>query len=160
MGSDLITKSGGQRRRGWQASVSVSVRGCLRKEMSFKNNHRMTKEDNVNIVHWLCFEMSLKSCFHLYHLCNNCFVSFSSAFSMRVAVMLPLLYHLFQGGGGVTGAKSSDSMGVGQNNCITLMYALQFSSNLQPHSCKLWLHRPYVYVDLKNIGKNVPKMCL
>ena len=28
--------------------------------------------------------------------------------------MLPLLYHLFQGGAGVTGAKSSDSMGVGQ----------------------------------------------
>ena len=26
-------------------------------------------------------------------------------------VMLPLLYHLFQGGAGVTGAKSSDSMG-------------------------------------------------
>lgn len=102
--------------RRWQASVSVSVRGCLRKEMRSKNNHRMTKEYNVNIVHWLCFEMSLKSCFHLYHLCNN---------------------------------------------CITLMYALHFSSNLlQPHSCKLWLHRPYVYVDLINIGKNVPKMCL
>ena len=28
--------------------------------------------------------------------------------------MLPLLYYLFQGGAGVTGAKSSDSMGVGQ----------------------------------------------
>ena len=28
--------------------------------------------------------------------------------------MLPLLYHLIQGGAGVTGAKSSDSMGVGQ----------------------------------------------
>ena len=28
--------------------------------------------------------------------------------------MLPLLYHLFQGRAGVTEAKSSDSMGVGQ----------------------------------------------
>ena len=28
--------------------------------------------------------------------------------------MLPLLYHFFQGGAGVTGAKSSDSMGAGQ----------------------------------------------
>ena len=39
--------------------------------------------------------------------------------------MLPLLYHLFQGGAGVTGAKSSESMGVGQGtNTLKVQYVL------------------------------------
>ena len=46
------------------------------------------------------------------------FLSFSfrflPLFPCGSQVMLPLLYHLFQGGAGVTGAKSSDSMGIGQ----------------------------------------------
>ena len=46
---------------------------------------------------------------------------------MRVQVMLPLLYQLFfQGGAGVTGAKSSDFMGVGVGAKVPTAHQEQF----------------------------------
>ena len=50
----------------------------------------------------------------MYRKKKNVSFCFLPLFPCGSRVMLPLLYHLFQGGAGVTGAKSSDSMGVGQ----------------------------------------------
>ena len=61
----------------------------------------------------LCSETAQPFSYQAYQL--PFFFSFSSAFSCGSRVMLPLFNTtFFQGGEGVTGAKSSHSMGVGQ----------------------------------------------